>query len=45
MSVLQAVKWAGDVVDNEHMNKKSSKSEPSCTMSSAWGCSLSPASC
>ena len=24
---MQAVKWAGDVVDNEHLNKRSSKSE------------------
>ena len=27
MCLVQAVKWAGDVVDNEGMNKKSSKSE------------------
>lgn len=27
MCSVQAVKWAGDVVDNEGMNKKSSKSE------------------
>ena len=32
---MQAVKWAGDVVDNEHMNKRSSKSESLQTLHAA----------
>lgn len=27
---VQAVRWSNDVVDNEHMNKKSSKSRRPC---------------
>ena len=33
--LLQAVKWAGDVVDNELMNKKSSKSAPAVALHAA----------